>query len=401
MDYSTYLRRKRESMTQYVHRKPFLDAGIRTEMLGKQANSVSAPTTEPAARVLPCAAATVGLGGNYVEPIRPANAKLACAICESRSSLYTDPYIVKEGCPIPYEIKTYVSPCKKPCDGPRGHVVCTVPSAVTNLTVFGDELGNETFSFHVTWDLSPTATSYNITYDYPDGTVTLVSQTEGRVDFTATYYIDQNTQQPGTVTINVTAENSCGTSAPVTTTIGTYPCFLAGSYVHMADGSTKVIEDVVVGDLVIGAFGEHNPVLALHRPLLGSATMCKINDEHSTTSHHPHISIDRRFYCMDPEVVRTATYGRGHTVIDADGKEVEMMLHGLRPERILQMETGLSLKTIEGERLVRSLETYTLPPETQLYNLVVGGSHTYHVDGYAVTGWPREDDFDYDTWTAN
>jgi hypothetical protein len=37
-------------------------------------------------------------------------------------------------------------------------------------------------------------------------------------------------------------------------------------------------------------------------------------------------------------------------------------------------------------------------PETQLYNLVVGGSHTYHVDGYAVTGWPNEDDFDYDLW---
>ena len=39
-----------------------------------------------------------------------------------------------------------------------------------------------------------------------------------------------------------------------------------------------------------------------------------------------------------------------------------------------------------------------MPSDTQLYNLVVGGSHTYHVDGYAVTGWPREDDFDYDRW---
>jgi hypothetical protein len=47
---------------------------------------------------------------------------------------------------------------------------------------------------------------------------------------------------------------------------------------------------------------------------------------------------------------------------------------------------------------VASLETYSLPPDTQLYNLVVSGSHTYHVDGYAVTGFPREDDFDYDAW---
>lgn len=39
-----------------------------------------------------------------------------------------------------------------------------------------------------------------------------------------------------------------------------------------------------------------------------------------------------------------------------------------------------------------------MSPDTQLYNLVIDGSHTYHVDGYAVTGWPKEDDFDYDVW---
>jgi hypothetical protein len=41
-----------------------------------------------------------------------------------------------------------------------------------------------------------------------------------------------------------------------------------------------------------------------------------------------------------------------------------------------------------------------MPADTQLYNLVTGGSHTYFVEGYAVTGWPREDDWDYDTWTS-
>ncbi len=391
MDYSTYLRRKRESMTQYVHRKPFLDAGIRTEMLAKQANSVSAPTGEPVARVLPCAAASVGLGGNYVDPIRPAKADLGSAICENRSSLYTSPYIVKEGCLIPYEIKTYISPCKKPCDGSRGPVICVAPSAVTNIEIVYDTSPvSGTWTGHVTWDPSVFATSYEVSINYPNGTATIDQTGPTRADFTASF-------DDGTITITIIAVNACGSSNPATNTING-PCFLAGSLVHMADGSTKMIEDVVVGDLVIGAFGEHNPVTALHRPLLGSARMCNINGEHSTTSHHPHISTDRRFYCMDPEFVRTATYGRSHTVLDAEGKEVQMMLHGLRPERILQMETGLLLKTIEGERLVRSLETYTLPPETQLYNLVVGGSHTYHVDGYAVTGWPREDDFDYDNW---
>jgi hypothetical protein len=56
------------------------------------------------------------------------------------------------------------------------------------------------------------------------------------------------------------------------------------------------------------------------------------------------------------------------------------------------------LKTIEGSREVKKIEYTPFPSDTQLYNLVVGGSHTYHVEGYAVTGWPREDDFDYDLW---
>jgi len=168
----------------------------------------------------------------------------------------------------------------------------------------------------------------------------------------------------------------------------------------MADGSQKVIENVRVGDTVLGAFGETNTVVALHRPLLGSALMCKINDEHSTTNHHPHISIDRKFYCGNPALVSGSTYGRVHKVIDADGTVVDRMLHGLKKERILPLSVGVELKTVEGSRTTKTLETYAMPPDTQLYNLVVGGSHTYHVDGYAVTGWPREDDFDYDTWTA-
>ena len=155
-----------------------------------------------------------------------------------------------------------------------------------------------------------------------------------------------------------------------------------------------------MGDTVLGAFDETNTVVALHRPLLGTALMCKINGEHSTTNHHPHISVDRKFYCGNPALVSSSTYGREHKVIDATGAVVDRMLHGLKKERILQLEVGVELKTVEGSRITKTLETYAMPPQTQLYNLVVDGSHTYHVDGYAVTGWPREDDFDYDTWTA-
>ena len=179
----------------------------------------------------------------------------------------------------------------------------------------------------------------------------------------------------------------------------TNPCFLPGSLVQMADGSVKVIEDVKVGDLIVGAFGEVNAILALHRPLLGTGKMCKMNGEHSTTNHHPHVSVDKKFYCNDPKTVNETTYGKHHKVLNEKGEEVEMLLHGLKKERVQQLTLGVELKTVNGSKKLENLEFYYMSPDTQLYNLVVGGSHTYHVDGYAVTGWPREDDFDYDTWT--
>jgi hypothetical protein len=166
----------------------------------------------------------------------------------------------------------------------------------------------------------------------------------------------------------------------------------------MADGSTKVIEDVRVGDMVLGAFGEHNQVLALHRPLLGNNTMTNINNEHHTSSHHPHISPDKKFYAIKPAVVMSDTYGKSHEVLDENMVPYQRFLAGLKPGRVEQMELGVQLKTVDGSREVTFLDTYEMAPKTQLYNLVISGSHTYHVDGYAVTGWPNEEDFDYDAW---
>lgn len=178
------------------------------------------------------------------------------------------------------------------------------------------------------------------------------------------------------------------------------PCFFKGALVTMEDGSTKVIEDVRVGDMVLGAFGEHNKVLALHRPLLGNNTMTNINNEHHTSSHHPHISLDKKFYAVKPAVVMTDTYGKSHEVLDENMVPYQRFLAGLKSGRVEQMEVGVKLKTIDGSREITFLDTYEMAPETQLYNLVISGSHTYYVDGYAVTGWPNEDDFDYDVWEA-
>jgi Concanavalin A-like lectin/glucanases superfamily/Hom_end-associated Hint len=266
-------------------------------------------------------------------------------------------------------------------------------SSIDHSVPAGDpRYGSYDLYYTLIWGAVSGATAYTVTSDNGADLVVQANSTS----LIARVYL--NSQFDTLRLFTVTATISGG--APVSESLNKMPCFLAGSLVQMADGTTKVIEDVKVGDLVLGAFGEINTVLFLHRPTLGEAQMCKINDEHITTNHHPHISLDKKFYCGDPERVSTKTYGQFHRVINEKGNHQYKKLHGLKKERIQKLTVGTELKTVEGSRVVTTLEVYSMPPETQLYNLVVGGSHTYHVEGYAVTGWPREDDFNYDTWTA-
>ena len=259
------------------------------------------------------------------------------------------------------------------------------PTGVTDLTVTLIDW-NIDASWNVTWTPDPNATSYEIGVDYPGA---LVSQpTNSSVTFVTPNYAAE------IITVTVFSVNSAGRAA---VSASAQACFLAGTPVYMADGTAKAIEDVIVGDSVIGAFGETNPVLALQRVYLGNSRMYKINGEHSTSDHHPHVSVDRRFYTPVPGTVDNEVYGKTFPVIGADGP-VMLKLHGLKKGRVQTLEVGAQLKTIDGSREVLTLEPYDLPFETPLFNLVVGGSHTYHADGYAVTGWPREDDFDYDNW---
>ena len=295
-----------------------------------------------------------------------------------------------------------------PCCSTIPVVTCTPPGPITNFlggdatyppNIYpsgGGGSPEDPIYYDVTWNSVPGATSYIITSTNEDLSSPSPPDSIVYTGATSARILLINNDSTNRI-FTVTAQTTCGNaSATLTVT----PCFLAGSLVQMADGSSKVIEEVAVGDLVLGAFGEINAVLALHRPLLGPvAAMCRINDEHSTTNHHPHISADRQFYCGDPGMVDTTTYGREHDVIDSDGAIVKRFLHGLKKGRVQTLVKGINLKTVEGYRTVETIETYAMPPETQLYNLVIGGSHTYHVDGYAVTGWPREDDFDYDSWT--
>lgn len=199
----------------------------------------------------------------------------------------------------------------------------------------------------------------------------------------------------GFTNITLTASNSCSSS----TGNAQFFCFLAGSPVTMADGTTKPIETVAVGDRVVGAFSEINTVTGTLSSNLGFVSITNINGEHKTTAPHPHIAADHKFCCTDPLTLTKFAYGKSFPLRGEDGKLEARVIKGVNPDRITKLEVGTILQTQTGPRTVTALENIRMPPSTRVYHLTTDGSHSYLVDGYAVAGGATEEDFDYDTWT--
>ena len=193
-----------------------------------------------------------------------------------------------------------------------------------------------------------------------------------------------------TLTYTVTSADAAGGGG------GAGSCFPAGSLVTMADGTLKAIELVMVGDKILGRFGEVNEVLALERPLLGTRKLVAINGTHWTTDDHPHWTEGGPMVINLPAL--KAYWGRKIPIILGNGERTEWLNPGLsRPVGVLV--EGMQAIYNDGLKEIETIHAYDVgKPELTVYNLVLDGSHTMRVDGYLVTAWPREDDFDYDKW---
>lgn len=176
-------------------------------------------------------------------------------------------------------------------------------------------------------------------------------------------------------------------------------CFLGSATIAMANGTYKNFEDLQIGDLVLGAFGEINKVLALTVGLLGGAPMYKINGEHDCTDDEVFVSTDKKFYAINPMELEEV-WGHQSEVTLEDGSTEMWVSVGLTNRNLYKAELGVELQTINGGKILESMEPYYLPLDTKIYNCVISGSHTLLINGYAHTGWIREDNFDYDNWVT-
>jgi hypothetical protein len=104
MDYSEYLRQKKLSQKTFIARQVPMDAGLRTYIKQKAAQSYYvSPNSNPAViHNSNCCPTTVSLDSFEVTPVKPASGCESAGACAQLSDPYTTPYIELPCCPMDY-----------------------------------------------------------------------------------------------------------------------------------------------------------------------------------------------------------------------------------------------------------------------------------------------------------
>jgi len=144
-------------------------------------------------------------------------------------------------------------------------------------------------------------------------------------------------------------------------------CFIAGTKITMADGTTKNIEDIIVGDKVKGYKG-NNEVIKLDPTLLGERKLYSFNntEHYFFTSEHPFMT-DEGWKSIKPEKTK-----------ERDGIELYNQLKG-------ELKVGDKLITENGLLEITDIKSKDIEsPKTPLYNFNVSNDNSYIADKYIV-----------------
>jgi len=151
---------------------------------------------------------------------------------------------------------------------------------------------------------------------------------------------------------------------------GKSSCFAAGSTVLMADGTEKVIENIVIGDQLLGGDGQPTTVLAYDRPIM-------------------EVDGDNPQYLMiinggEPFVTND------HPILTTDGwkslrpKSAELEAIDILKDKVDLLKVGDQIIR-HGEKplLIESLEIHYHAEDMPLYNFVLSDDPVFYVNGMA------------------
>jgi hypothetical protein len=110
MDYSAYLKLKKQSCSMTIARNRCIDSSLRTDMLAKAANRTYVP---PFSTIVSNKESHVSFHTNTTIPVKPSE---TCGVtCSNIMDRYTTPFISISGCPITYTSTIYKSSNCKAC----------------------------------------------------------------------------------------------------------------------------------------------------------------------------------------------------------------------------------------------------------------------------------------------
>lgn len=143
-------------------------------------------------------------------------------------------------------------------------------------------------------------------------------------------------------------------------------CFIVGTQVLLADGTSKAIENLRVGDMVVGAHGVVNRVRGVvHRPLRDRLLYSINGSDPFISPEHPLLTT-QGWKAFDPAasgVADTLTVGT--------------------------LQVGDVLITTRGPVEVRSVKGVRMDPDTQLCNLDLDGDQTYTAQGFVAHNYEK------------
>lgn len=165
----------------------------------------------------------------------------------------------------------------------------------------------------------------------------------------------------------------------------------------MADGSTKNIEDIQVGDQVLDYKLQPQTVLGVNvKHLHSSQELVDINGKLEINSNYPLLGVDGNFYLNLTNHSNDPIY---HIYI-AENNLMKRIWTVFPANLLKQSYIGMNIKTVTGSEVITSMETVDHPTtfdERTVYMLHVSGNGTYFVNGFCVNGnfnmeWDYEND---------
>jgi hypothetical protein len=143
-------------------------------------------------------------------------------------------------------------------------------------------------------------------------------------------------------------------------------CFVKGTQITLADGSTIAIENIAIGDRLVGRDKVINTVVQHIRPTLGERTLVSFNNGMPfITDDHPVLTIDGQWKSVDPEKT-SSKYAAANL-------------------NVTQLNVGDVVATRDGAGFkIVSIEQHQAAADLQLYNFSLDGNNTYIANGIVV-----------------